>query len=105
MKKREKPKTVQCAVCGDRFSSAIPDDLDRGKQGIDCASMQVERNGAEYILCGYGSRKYDNDLYRFTGPRPDAYRSADPICDQCVTVLIETGAVVKEPGEFPFGFE
>ena len=92
---------VECSFCCQRFGRATP--FVSYTQGNDCASsIRSIRNIT--ILCGhYGSAGYDCHAYEFVGGAPVGFENADPVCDGCIRGFVEQGALVKLPGEYPWG--
>jgi len=90
-------RTVTCAWCGNRYRSAVPGDLDRGRQGSHCAS-DVVRVGEQWIVRGgYGSDEHDLRRYVFVAHPPSA--PTDPVCDECVSERILAGDLRQDPPE------
>jgi hypothetical protein len=84
---------VACSVCWSTFESAWKNVSFVHCQGKGCAASVQRRRGKDVIVGHYGSLKFDCEVWEFLGEVPEAYRGADPVCDDCFMRLIEQGLI------------
>lgn len=84
---------VACSVCWATFESAWKNVSFVHCQGKGCAASVQTRQGKAVIVGHYGSLKFDCEVWEFIGEVPEAYRGADPVCDDCFMRLIEQGLI------------
>lgn len=95
---------VHCKICDAPHRAAFGDAEEGCTQGVDCDGQVDLLDGIWYLLCAYGS-SLDGNLYRFVKPPEETWQNADPVCDACIRVAIDSGALVQVPGNFPLGFQ
>jgi hypothetical protein len=92
---------VECAVCRSVHWPMGPISVAE-KQGCDCAAYVFSKYDRNFVLAVYGSKR-DSDLYEFVRAVPDAWKDADPVCDNCILKAVREGMLAKIPGDYPFG--
>lgn len=82
--------SVFCKTCG----SSHPAIFKETEQGYRCAAVV----SGDTVVGHYGSTVIDMEAWAFAGSRPEHVKDG-VICDDCVTSLKESGAIVlKEEG-------